>query len=278
MLRIESILNERRRSMQEHAVPQPRPVGHHLATKTLIVLVILLCAAFGAPLAGEMHIGAHGGLTVPSLTGGTNPISQGYTSRLGPNFGIFADYAIRGHFSVRAEIDYSSEGGKRNGMQPYYPPEGTPLPPDTPLPLYAVFDNETILDYIEIPVMAELSWGNAPRLFAAAGPYVGFLVRAKTVTKGSSLLYADDSGTALPFPEQDFAAETDSRGDINSTNAGIAGGVGFELPYGPGDVVLEAGFTYGLTNIQKDTVLNGKNNTGMLAFTLGYSYPVRAKR
>lgn len=50
------------------------------------------------------------------------------------------------------------------------------------------------------------------------------------------------------------------------------------MPYGPGDVILDAHFSYGLTNIQKDVALNGENNTGSLAFTLGYSYPLGGRR
>jgi len=243
--------------------------------RTAAVVLAILLSASGAAFPGQMFVGFHGGPSVPNLQGGTNEVSEGYTSRLGPYFGAFADYELRPNFFLRGEINYSSEGGKRNGMQPIAPDPSLPVPPGTTL--YAAFDNEAILDYIEIPLLAKLSWGNPIRFFADAGPYVGFLVRAKTVTSGSSLLY-DASRAALPYPAQDFGAETDIKEDVNSTNAGIAGGVGVEMPYGPGDVVLDAHFSYGLTNIQKNVALNGENNTGSLAFTLGYSYPLSGRR
>jgi hypothetical protein len=244
------------------------------AAAALAVLFGLFFASGGAALARPITIGVHGGPNIPDLQGGTNEVSEGYISRLGPFFGVFAEVPLRSGFSLCGEINYSSQGGKRNGRQPIAPDPSLPLPPD--MKLYASFDNEAILDYLEIPVMARVRWGSAIRLFADAGPFVGFLVRAKTVTKGSSLMY-DESGDALPYPEQDFGAETDIKQDINSTNAGFAGGLGLELPYGPGDVVIEARFTYGLTNIQKDTAVNGENNTGSFAFALGYSYPFGAQ-
>ena len=105
-----------------------------------------------------------------------------------------------------------------------------------------------------------------------------------SVTKGSSLLFVDGSGTPLllppdyqPLPEQDFGADTDIKEEINSRNAGIAGGIGIEMPYGPGDIVFDAHFSYGLKNIQRDTELNGENNTGSLAFTIGYAYPLSGR-
>jgi hypothetical protein len=263
--------------MISNLIPRQKLVGYRHRARTLLLLALLLLAAFGSAFAGQMYVGLHGGPNIPSLKGGTNIMSEGYVSRLGPNFGIFANYAIRGHFSLRGEINYSSEGGKRTGMQPFYPSKEMSqlLPVGTPLPLYGVFDNEAILDYLEIPVMAKMTWGRMPRLFAVAGPYVGFLVRAKTATKGSSSIYLDESGNTVLFPNNNFDKDTDIRNEINSTNYGIAGGVGIELPYGPGDLVFETRFSYGLTNIQSNTAQNGENNTGMLAFILGYSYPFR---
>ena len=250
------------------------------AARMLALLPVMLIATGGTAFSEQARIGFRIGPSVPNLQGGTNEVSRGYTSRYGPFFGFFADYHVRPHFSLRGELNYSSEGGKRNGMQPIAPDPSLPIPPG--MTLYAIFDNEAILDYLEIPLMAELSWGRTTRLFVDAGPYVGILVRAKTVTRGSSLLYVDASGTPflvppeyLPLPPVDFDADTGIRQDINSMSAGIAGGIGVGTPFGPGDIVLDARFAYGLTNIQKDTELNGKNNTGTLAFTVGYSLPWR---
>jgi hypothetical protein len=154
---------------------------------------------------------------------------------------------------------------------------GLVLPPD--LVLYADFHNEAILDYLEVPLLAELTWGQKPRFFVDAGPYVGFLVRAKTVTGGMSTIYLDDSGTPLlvppdfqPLPPVSFDATTDSRKDINELSAGIAGGIGLALPAGPGEIVFGVNFSIGLSNIQKDVETYGHNRTGALEVVIGYAY------
>jgi hypothetical protein len=244
------------------------------AAVALAAFVVVLLAIEGAGFANETRIGLHGGLSIPSIQGRTNDQSKGYSSRLGPYFGVFADYPMRPHFSLRGEINYASQGGKRNGMQSVSADQLSGVPIPAGMTVYANFKNETALDYVEIPVMALMSWGRTTRFFASAGPYVGFLVRAKTFTSGSSLLYGDASGTfPMSGDSQSFDASTDTKGDINSTNAGIAGGIGIETPFGPGGLCVGAHFSMGLSNIQKDTEANGKNHTGAVAVTIGYFYP-----
>jgi Outer membrane protein beta-barrel domain len=260
--------------MRTTCVGPPRiPASLCRVALALAVLSVLFPAIDGVGYANDTRIGLHGGLSIPSIRGGNNEQSEGYSSRLGPYFGVFADYVMGQHFSLRGEINYASQGGKRDGMQPISADQLSGVPIPEGMTVYANFNNETILDYVEIPVMAMMSWGHGTRFFVDAGPYVGFLVRAKTVTSGSSLLYSDASGTLPIFGEiQSFDASTDIKGDINSTNAGIAGGIGIETPFGPGGVCFSVNFSMGLSNIQRDTEANGRNRTGAVAVTIGYFY------
>ncbi|HVP58301.1 MAG TPA: porin family protein [bacterium] len=229
------------------------------------------------------RIGLHVGPSMPSIQGGTSEQSKGYTSRLGPYFGVSIDYDLGPKLSVRTEVNFASEGGKRNGMQPVSADQIGDLPIPPGITLYADFDNEDILDYIEIPVMARLTWGRRHHFFVEAGPYVGFLARAKAVTSGSSSLYIDEAGTPLviddqPLPPVSFDAHTDIKESINFLSSGLAGGLGLETPVGPGDIVLETHFSLGLSNIQKHPDVDGRNNTGAAVLTLGYSYPMGGER
>jgi len=235
-------------------------------------------AGFG----GEVQVGVHAGLSIPNIRGeGDNIFSRGYSSRKGPFVGLFAEFRLGPHFSLLTEVNYASQGGQWNGMQPVLMDlPGLALPPGTVL--YAEFDNEAILDYLEVPVMAKLSWGEKPRFFICAGPYVGLLVRAKTLTSGMSSLYLDDLGTPLlvppnyqPLPPLSFDAEIDSKDDINDLSAGIAGGVGLSLPAGPGELIFGVRFSLGLTNIQRDVEMYGRNHTGAVVLTLGYSHTLK---
>jgi hypothetical protein len=250
-----------------------------------ILLLLINIAAPAASPADQIQVGAHGGLSIPNIRGeGDNEFSCGYTSRKGPFFGLFAEFRLRPNFSLRAEVNYASQGGKWDGLQPVIIDlPGLVLPPG--VILYADFNNESILDYLEVPILAELTWGERPRFFINAGPYVGLLVRAKTITGGMSTIYLDDSRTPLlippdyqPLPPFSFEAETDSKKDINDLSAGIVGGIGLAIPAGPGEFILGVRFSLGLTNIQVDVESYGKNHTGAVVMTLGYAYTLKQRQ
>jgi hypothetical protein len=242
--------------------------GH--TTWALAAVLAVSVALAGPALGAEKWIGIHGGPSIPSLQGGNgNPLSEGYTSRYGPYFGVFADYYLTHSFAIRAEVNYSSEGGQRTGMQPVPDPA---LAQQFGQLVFASFKTEQILDYIEIPILAKYSFGGPMHFFVDAGPYVGYLVRAKTETSGVSAPY-DEPGNQLAPMMIDFGGTTDIKDSINRWNVGLGGGLGVETQFGPGRVLVDAHFSYGLKNIQRYPDTDGENNTGALEFTLGYAVP-----
>ncbi len=238
---------------------------------TSALLLGLFLAAGRLPAAAQVQIGVHGGLSIPDIRGNADDkFSQGFTSREGPFFGIFADIGLSRHFSLVVELNYTSQGGQDNGMQLI-----TTLPPGLPtgMDLYADFQNETILDYIELPVLGRLTFGDKIKFFISAGPYAGYLVRAKAVTSGSSLIFLDRAGSMpiVPSPVS-FDASTDVMDSLERWNFGLAGGGGIVFPAGPGNLILEAHFELGLSTIQKDVATSGNSQTGAVVVSLGYEF------
>jgi hypothetical protein len=244
--------------------------------RILAVLGVFLLGAGGLGWAGGLELGVHGGITIPNLRGGQdNPLTRGFSSREGEFFGLTADIGLTRQLSLVVELNYTSQGGKRDGLQII-----EELPPDLQLPpdidLYANFRNETILDYIEIPVMGRLTFGHKARFFVNAGPYIGFLVRARAVTSGSSFIFLDPAGTQPVTPSAvSFDANTDVKDSLKTTNFGLAGGAGVKYPLGPGSLVLEAHFQAGLITIQRDIATSGSSQTGAVVISLGYLLSLR---
>ncbi|HQT92388.1 MAG TPA: porin family protein [Candidatus Kryptobacter bacterium] len=248
--------------------------------KELILFSLLILTALLMPQSSnaQVRIGIQGGLSVPDLSGGNNEISQGYTSRLAPNFGISADFGITNNFSIEPQVNFDGQGGQRNGLQPI-----TNLPPELPaLPngdyYYASFNNMSILNYLEIPILVKYTFElGGFGLDVNAGPYVGFLLNATEKTSGRSQIDVDKNGTPLTVsgflvPPQSFDASTDVTNSINQVNFGIAGGVGIILPVSTrGCLSLDLRGLYGLTNVQK-YAQDGTSHTGNLVVSLGYSY------
>jgi hypothetical protein len=243
----------------------------------LAVFFGLLITAGGTQAVAQFRIGAHGGLCIPNIRGSeTDKFSKGFISREGPFFGIFTDVGLSRHFSLVAELNYTSQGGKKNGMQLV-----TNLPPGLPtdMDLYADFKNETIMDYVELHILGRLIFGNRIRFFVDAGPYTGYLVRARAVTKDSSLIYLDETGTMpiVPSPVS-FDANTDVMDSLKKWNAGLAGGGGVFFPAGPGHMILEAHFELGLSTIQRDVATSGNSKTGAVVISLGYEFSLVKSR
>jgi hypothetical protein len=247
--------------------------------KSIPFLFAVLTISFTS-WAQKMQPGVKMGVSVPDIEGNTEQ-SKDYSSRLAPFFGISLTGKISTYFNLQAEMNYSPQGGKRNGMQPidaapFGVPEGTKL--------YANFKNETKLNYLEIPVMLQFLVNDQRKdfsifYFANAGPYVAFRVKAKTVTSGSSRIYLDQQGSAVlrledgsPLPEQSFNSTTDIKNEIKRMNFGIAGGIGTGYNFEGHKFFIEARFTRGLINIQTHPGDGGKNQTGSLIFSAGYIY------
>ena len=247
-----------------------------------IAVVGVLFFAFAVQRShAQMQVGIQGGLSVPNLSGGNNELSEGYTSRQAPNFGIVADVPVTPTFSIRPEVNFDGQGGRRNGLQPITTTDLPPLPSGGYY--YANFKNMSILNYLEIPVLAEYSVHEfGVRLFANAGPYAGILLNATQKTSGTSPVYMDKNGTLLVMPggnggyvqvpPQSFNASTGVSSSIRTMNYGFAGGIGASVPISSAtSASLTVRGLYGIRNIQT-SASDGANHTGNLTVALGYTY------
>ncbi|MCW3466922.1 porin family protein [Chitinophaga nivalis] len=231
----------------------------------------------------QVDIGVKAGLSIPSLKSGGNEtdINAGYKSRLGPDFGVLVEYHVNKRFSIQGMINYSAQGGKRTGFQPFAFPDQLVglLPPGAPKPpyLYADFKSVAKLNYLMVPVLAKFGWdlgAHSPwRLHVAAGPFAGFLLSAKQETSGTTAIYADPGAKVMLTPATfSMNNTTDIKNQLNTFNVGVIGNVGITYTLSAYHrVFAEVGGNYGFLNIQKGTE-NGKNNIGAATVSLGYAY------
>lgn len=232
--------------------------------------------------AQNFSLGIRGGISVPNLTAGgseSNPLNTGYKSRLGPDAAIFGEFGIsKSNFSLVAMLEYSSQGGKKKGMQAFtVPDEMKPMFPPGQVPeyLYADFQSTAKMNYLMLPVLAKFDWNlsrNTPiSFYADAGPFVSYLLNAKQVTAGSSFIYlAPDAQQPIMPSKQSFDATNDIKDQLHKFNAGVSGNVGLAWNFSGSRIFIEGGGNYGFLNIQKGTA-NGKNHTGAGTVDIGYS-------
>ncbi|NNV56738.1 porin family protein [Limnovirga soli] len=246
--------------------------------------ILLLLTAFSISLLGQtkLMLGAKSGISIPNLKAkGDNPISEGWSSRLGVYAGIMAEYEIGNNLYLQAEINYASQGGKKNGLQTIPTSAfANEVPPGTVLPTYVYgnYQSEVKLNYLELPVLlkSSITLSESISILLEAGPYAGFLINAKNITAGNGNIYLDKS-LSIPLLEESisFDQNNDIKKDINSFNAGVQAGVGLgiNLP-NENKINIITGINMGFTPIQKD-VLNGQNNTGAITITASYLFKSR---
>ncbi|MBS1523548.1 MAG: PorT family protein [Bacteroidetes bacterium] len=249
--------------------------------KKIVYSLIILCFCCAKIYAQEVALGFRGGVSVPNLSAGSgnqNPLNTGYSSRFGPEAAVFAEFRFSNLFSLEPMIEYSSQGGKKNGLQAFTTPDElkTMFPEgQAPQYLYADYKSEAKLNYLLIPVLAKTGWNishSSFRVYVDAGPFIGLLISAHQVTSGQSQFYTDPAGQqALPGGTQSFDANTNVRNSLHRVNAGIEGNLGISYKIGNGNVFIEGGGNYGFFNIQKNAI-DGKNETGAAIATVGYSY------
>ncbi len=245
--------------------------------KKLLITTTLLFVLIISKTEAQNALGIKGGISIPNLSSRgseQNSVNSGYSSRLGPDFSVFYQTGISKIFSLETQLEYSSQGGKKDGFQAFPNPvdsTGNPY-------LYANFKSEAKLNYFMLSELAKFNWqlGKSHyNFYVDAGPFVGYLISAHQITSGTSDVYADkamqvDITILTGQSPQSFNNKQDIEDDLHKGNFGIEGDVGFAFNCGKGDLFIEGGANYGFVNIQKGSD-NGKNNTGAATIRVGYA-------
>ena len=221
---------------------------------------------------------------------GYSELSEGFRERLVPYFGISLGKSLSRYFSLKTEINYSLEGGKRTGIQPI---DHNLINPRAGFPdtiLYASFKNEIKLSYIEMPLLLQFSIDKDEihsRVFyhLTFGPFLALRIKAKRVTSGSGRIYVDSRGTSpltlkdgAELPAQSFESVNNIGEEVKRLNAGIITGLGIGYKYFEHKFFAEARFVKGLINIQSRPDQSGRSKTASLLFSAGYIYHFQLRR
>jgi len=249
-----------------------------------------------------LKLGAKVGFSLGKLSAANDNIyTQDYESVSGVDFGITLEFPSDEHITIQTEINYTQRGGLRKGLQPvaanelsdqlnqFLPFIGMPKVTDEN-PLYADFESESDLNYIEIPVLVKFTWGDNFRFYTEVGPYIGLLLSANQITAGTSQFYFDSNASnpvvvpnptgQPPFvglPPQSLDQETGIRDDLRRVNFGGSVGLGvIQKLNEQSDIYLSARASYGFNAIQFREVF-GKSHIGGVIFSMGYTFKIDRK-
>jgi hypothetical protein len=248
----------------------------------------------------EIKVGGKIGYSLGNLTSRTENIyTEDYESVSGIDFGLTFEFKLTELISMQTELNYTQRGGVRNGLQPvagnelseqlnmFFPFVGLPAI-TSENPLYATFDSESDLQYLEVPALVKFSWGDNLRVSAAIGPYVGILLKATQITSGTSQFHLDSEGINPVFvpgpdgqppyttlPAQSLDAKTNIKNDLKTVNFGGTFAIGISKKLSDtGELFFDARASYGFNSIQiKDEY--GESNIGGVILSLGYAHTLQ---
>ena len=248
-------------------------------------------------IGSKIKIGAKIGYSLAKLTdSNSNIYAEDYESVSGVDWGFTAEFFQTELISIQTELNFTQRDGSRTGVQPigenelsdqlnqFLPFIGLPNI-TVENPLYASFEAEQKLRYLEVPVLVKFGWGDNFRFYSEIGPYIGILLSAKQVTSGTSQFYFDDGGQNavivpnpsgnpqfVELPAQSLDAETNIKDNLKTVNFGGIAGIGIIKKLGEkSEIYLDARGSYSFNAVQLKEVF-GKTHIGGVIFSLGYAF------
>lgn len=171
----------------------------------------------------SLRIGLRGGLNIASTASPSADSFLSYAAtdqgKLGPMGAVVLNYELSRRLSIQPELGLGMQGYK----------------------LTTGFDSDIKENWaINMPVLLKFALGKGPtKVFADAGPYVGFLLSSKRtkITQGQA-------NTEIV----DFAAEQSMTTKTNRIDAGAMFGLGLQHNFGKMMLEIEGRYQYGLTD------------------------------
>lgn len=193
---------------------------------------------FGMTNAQKAKFGLKGGMNISNWAGDTEGIDV--KSKIGFNVGGFVEIKLSDKLAIQPELLYSSQGMKVDDFEAEIEDE-----------IYTA-DVKFNLAYINIPVM--FKYYVTEKFNVEAGPQIGFLTSAKTMTKVEG--YGSD--------------EEDMKENFESVDFGFNFGAGYDFTE---HFFAGARYNLGLSNIAKtESGDDTKISNSVFSLSVGYKF------
>lgn len=234
----------------------------------LIVFILTVATVLGIQnqaTAQSAFIGYRGGMNFNHVNSHNNSeIFENQKTQKGANFGAVIGFNFNNNLSFQSEVLYARKGYQvTNGSETIA---------------------KTNFDYLQIPVMAKVSFGcNRFKMFANAGAYSSYLLKASGYEK-------QQIDETVSGPRSGDTRSNDINLDkpvgkysttFNRFDAGLIGGIGASLKVGSGNVFVEGRYEWGFNDIytvRKHIPLDyAKTTHNTMGVSVGYILPIKTK-
>lgn len=202
----------------------------------LFNLVVVCALIFGIPFngfaqkkdpfKGELYLGVGGGTLfskVDFVPGVPLAFKQGYFG------GLAGKYISEKNLGLIAEVNFTQRGWTET-----YDPSTN-------------FSYSRTLNYVEIPFMTHIYFGQRTRFIVNLGPQISLLMGDKE--EMSQALSDDVDARRAANPDAQIGMQYEGIYPLKKVDYGLVGGVGMELKTGMGDFDIEGRYYFGLGDI-----------------------------
>ena len=144
--------------------------------------------------------------------------------------GVAVRYMSEKHLGIIGELNYSQQGWEEEHKDN---------------PEYASTHQ---LNYIDMPILTHIYFGNKVRFIFNIGPKISFLLSEKETTSQALINDMANGNISGSFPTHQYFRDVDTRFDY-----GLIGGMGLELSTGIGSFALEGRYYFGLGDVYKNS-------------------------
>lgn len=194
----------------------------------------------------EHSIGITGGINLSKMTFRPTVIQD---FKMGKTMGISYRYIEEKYFGIQAELLYTQRGWKDR------------------LEEYPELQFERTLNYIELPILSHIFFGNDRfRVFFNLGPKFGLFLN-------------DSKSTNINTPVEGVETAHQTMEISTKFDYGVTGGGGVELRFGRNSVLVECRYYFGLGDIypnEKKDVFEASSNQN-IAVTATYFFHLKRK-
>lgn len=227
----------------------------------LKISLLLVSIAFSAfifaqkeEFSRELYLGFGGGALMSSVDFMPSVLQK---NNIGIHAGVSAKYITEKHLGLLLELNYAQRGW----MEEFE---------DNPDFAY----NRT-LNYIEVPFMTHVYFGNKVRFVFNAGPQIGFLIGNSATMSDVLKQYVDDMKEST-----DIKVGVQYGDKLKKFDYGLIGGGGLELKTPAGNFQLEGRYYFGLGDIlenrkSKENYYYSRSANRIIEIKLSYYFKLK---
>ncbi len=218
--------------------------------KKYICLSILLSIVFNS-YAG-FFMGTQLGLNVATLKNTSYTVN----SKIVWHGGLLASIPLCKHVSVMPAILYSQRGFKYERSTS----ATTTINPDTTTTINYTESVNSVLGYLEFPVLLTIFSGHSKGLMLQVGPQYSYLISNSTVLTSSSTI-STNGGAAQPT-----SPDPSSKLEFNKSDVSLVGGLGLRFPI---LLMIYARISTGFLKVQQGTLVKDEDSGRHFALEIG---------